>query len=169
MSVAEMIVQTCQEADNCSDSTRERNTPGWLRRHDSKNEAWHHNQAQNSDNEKRYPYLCVVEASRGCLDGAVVSDRGRLDGCFQVFALQGVRRLFLCASKLFSGMRNWWFVDSLELVRDWLGGRLVNAGPDVCGCVDRTYLRWSRGPLGGPGHVPGHGIITVENDVPRPV
>ena len=55
-----IIVQTCKETDNWSDSTRELNARRHLSRHDRDDEARHYDEGQTSDNERRHPHPCTL-------------------------------------------------------------------------------------------------------------
>ena len=130
VSLVEMIVETCNKAGNCSDGARECNAPQQLPSHDPENEAWHHNQAQNSDNEQRHPLPRVVEASGGRLNRALVSARGWLVSLFRVAGHRDERRTVGAGRRLrralgFSGWGRGWgrglIVDRLKLENDWLG------------------------------------------------
>lgn len=80
ISLVVVVVETCEETNHCSDSTRECDAPRYLLRHHPENETWHRNQGEGPNGKRRHQRLRKLGADERCLIEVTVSVCGRTAG-----------------------------------------------------------------------------------------
>lgn len=159
-----VIVKTCEDTDDSTNSARECDAPLYLPRHRSQNETWYYNKGKDSDNKDLHPRARALEGKR-CPIRIILSTRGLLARFFRVVTLRGESDVVDARWLLQRGLgamavsQDLFIVGRLGPELDWLGRRLVTAGSCVIRCA---WIGWGGGASPTSSGVPSLGAGSVK-------